>query len=221
MSRAQPRRRCRRRPPPTEVAVGTGPTPPSTCRRLRTRIRCCASCSRRCREHPLLARLLAQPGLVRGRRSPWCRLAMGRRRRCRSTALRPAARLTIDRHGPSGQVDPASYARWDVRRGGLDVDPSDGAREVYVNVKPLFDQAYPDSGIRAATSTMPSCAPFAMLGHAGRPTRIPAARAPAYFEHEDAALRRCARCRSSSCSSGPDNRQKIMAWLKRWRRPWI
>ena len=41
----------------------------------------------------------------------------------------------------SGRVDPKSYPRWDNAVGALtSIDPADAA-QLYVNVKPLFDQA--------------------------------------------------------------------------------
>jgi hypothetical protein len=90
--------------------------------------------------HPELAKLLATPGLVRGATLAVVQVGDGRTPAVPLRALRPATRLRVDTN--SDRVDPASFERWNGATAALSsVSPADAA-QLYVNVKPLFDQAY-------------------------------------------------------------------------------
>ena len=127
---------------------------------------------------------------------------------------KPATRLRI--LGPeTGRLDPASYARWDGPTNALtSVDPIHAA-QLYVTVKPLFDQAYQELGnpkaefdeaIVRAIRTLDDTPPLR-----ADPTLL---RRTNYFEHEDTALKSLLPVQKQLLLVGPDNRRQIMQWLK-------
>ena len=86
-------------------------------------------------QNPVLARLLATRGLVRGATLAVVQIGDGKTPASPLAVLKPATRLQIQ--GPAtGRIDPASYARWDAATSALtSVDPIHAA-QLYVNGHP-------------------------------------------------------------------------------------
>jgi hypothetical protein len=165
-------------------------------------------------QNPVLARLLATRGLVRGATLAVVQIGDGKTPASPLAVLKPATRLQL--LGPStGPIDPASYARWDGPTGALtSVDPIHAA-QLYVNVKPLFDQAYQELGNPNAAFDEAIARAIRTLDDTPQlradPTLI---RRANYFEHDDAALKSLLPVQKQLLLVGPDNRRKIMQWLK-------
>jgi hypothetical protein len=168
-------------------------------------------------QHPVLARLLATKGIVRGATLAVVQIGDGKTPSTPLAVLRPGSRLQIlgPATGPTGRIDPASYGRWDGPTSALtSVDPIHAA-QLYVNVKPLFDQAYQELGHpnrefeEAITRAIRTLEDTPQLR--ADPTL---ARRTSYFEHEDAALRSLLPVQKQLLLVGPDNRRRIMQWLK-------
>ena len=90
--------------------------------------------------HPTLARLLARPAVVRSMTVGVIQIADGRTPTEWLQPLRPATRVEIT-GDESGAITPESHARWNqVAAAVSSVSPADAA-QLYVNLKPLIDQA--------------------------------------------------------------------------------
>lgn len=94
------------------------------------------------------------------------------------------------------------------------IDPIHAA-QLYVTVKPLFDQAYGDLGhpngsfdeaIARAIRTLDDTPQLKT-----EPTLL---RRQSYFEHDDAGLKAILPVQKQLLLIGPDNRRKVMQWLK-------
>jgi DUF3014 family protein len=164
--------------------------------------------------NPELARLLATRGLVRGATLAVVQIGDGKTPASPLAVLKPATRLRI--LGPeSGRIDPASYARWDGPTNALtSVDPIHAA-QLYVTVKPLFDQAYQELGNPKAEFDEAIARAIRTLDDTPQlradPTLL---RRTNYFEHEDEKLKSLLPVQKQLLLVGPDNRRKIMQWLK-------
>jgi hypothetical protein len=168
-------------------------------------------------KHPLMAKLLASKELVRNAVLAVEQIGDGRTPINPLSALRPPTRLAIAGGAETGRIDPMSYARWSGATTSLvEVDPGEAA-QVYVTLKPLFDEAYRDLGhpngdfdtsIVRAINTLNDTPKIA-----GDPVLM---RRPGYFEHADPQLRSILPVQKELLLVGPDNRQKIMSWLKRF-----
>ena len=163
--------------------------------------------------HPLLARLAATRGLVRSITLGVVQMGDGKTPSGPLSPLRPPTRLTIAGQA-SGAVDAASYARWEAATSALLSIPAKDAAQVYVNVKPLFDEAYRELGypgadfdsaiakaIRVLDSTPPSPPELVLLRREG------------YFEHADTALQSLPPVQKQLLLMGPESRTRIMNWL--------
>ncbi len=164
--------------------------------------------------HPLLAQLLATKDLVRNAVLTIEQVGEGKTPALPLATLRPTDRLAIV-GTETGRIDPRTYARWDNTLGALtSVRPNDAA-QLYVNIKPLFDEAYQGLGhpggnfdasiVRAIQTLAETPEP------AGDPTLI---RRPGYYEHADDALRGLKPVQKQLLLFGPDNRHRLMDWLK-------
>jgi hypothetical protein len=116
----------------------------------------------------------------------------------------------------AGAVDPASYRRWDPAVSALtSIEPADAA-QVYVNVKPLLDEAYEELGYPDGNFDDAVARAVRMLAETPDVSEPPLLlRRPAYFEYEDAALRSLRPVQKQFVLIGPDNRRQVMAWLRR------
>jgi len=164
--------------------------------------------------HPTLARLLATPGLVRGATLTVVQIGEGRSPAAPLKVLRPPIRLQI-LGTASGRIDPRSYTRWDNAAAALVSVPPADAAQLYVNVKPLFDQAYSDLGHPDGDFDTAIVRAIGMLDDVPTLADDPQLlRRTNYFEHEDPALRALPPVQKQFLLIGPDNRRKVIGWLK-------
>ena len=165
-------------------------------------------------QNPTLARLIATPRLVRAATLAVVQIGQGRTPAEPLQVLRPATRLSIV-GSSSGRVDPKSYARWDPIVAALtSVSPADAA-QLYVNVKPLFDQAYIELGHPGGDFDSAIARAIGMLDDV--PAQTDGAqllRRTNFLEHEDAALRALPPVQKQFLLIGPDNRRRVMDWLR-------
>jgi hypothetical protein len=165
-------------------------------------------------QNPTLARLIATPGLVRATTLAVIQIGQGRTPADPLKVLRPASRLSI-LGTSSGRVDPKSYARWDPIVAALtSVSPTDAA-QLYVNVKPLFDQAYIELGHPGGDFDTAIVQAIGMLDDVpAQPENPLLLRRTNYLEHEDATLRALPAVQKQFLLIGPDNRRRVMEWLR-------
>lgn len=164
-------------------------------------------------KHPTLARLLATPGLARGAVLAVVQIGDGRTPVEPLKVLRPATRLTIG-GSSTGRVDPRSYQRWDAAVGGLvSIKPADAA-QLYVNVKPLLDEAYVELGHPGEDFDTAIVRAIAVLRETPDVTTDPLLlRRSGYYEHDDPTLRALRPVQKQLLLTGPDNRRRVMTWL--------
>jgi len=215
MSRAQPTPSAPPSPTAPDVAMGSNrpkrqtidlPTLDSSDSLLRQLV---ATLSK----HPLLARLMATDGLVRAATLAVVQIGDGRTPIDALKPLRPATRLQIV-GTTSGRVDPTSYQRWDGPAAALvSVSPTDAA-QLYVNVKPLIDQAYIELGHPGEDFDAAIVRAIQILADT---PEIPAdpllLRRSGYFEHDDSTLRALRPVQKQLMLMGPDNKRRLMTWL--------
>jgi hypothetical protein len=166
--------------------------------------------------HPTLARLLATPDLVRGTTLAVVQISEGRTPAVPLKVLRPPTRLQI-LGTTSGRLDAKSYARWETTTASLlSVPPADAA-QLYVNVKPLFDQAYVELGHPGGDFDIAIVRAIGMLDDAPDQSEEPMLqRGSNYFEHQDPALRSLPPVQKQFLLIGADNRRKVMSWLQQF-----
>jgi hypothetical protein len=163
--------------------------------------------------HPTIARLMATPELVRGTTLAVVQIGDGRTPAAPLKVLQPASRLQI-LGTPSGKIDPKSYARWDAAVAGLISVSATDAAQLYVNVKPLFDQAYADLGNAGGDFDTAIVRAIETLGDTpDLPDAATLLRRTNYYEHEDLGLRALPPVQKQFILIGPDNRKKVMGWL--------
>jgi hypothetical protein len=165
-------------------------------------------------QHPLVTRLLATSGLVRGATLAVVQIGDGRTPSVPLRVLRPDTRLQI--HGSvTGPVDPASYARWDAATTALtQINPADAA-QVYVNIKDLFDQAYREQGFLNGNFDDAIVRAIVRVSETPPLTTDPVLRRRAgFYEHEDEALRKIPAVQRQMLLIGPANREKVVRWLR-------
>ena len=163
-------------------------------------------------QHPTLARMLATPSLVRASTLAVVQIGQGRTPSDPLKILRPASRLTVV---GSGRVDAKSYARWDSAVAALtSVDPADAA-QLYVNVKPLFDQAYADLGNPGGDFDTAIVRAIQTLEDTpAQPEDPMLIRRTNFLEHDDLTLRALPPVQKQFLLIGPENRRKVLAWLR-------
>lgn len=218
MSRAQPRTAIPAPTQATDVAVGSNrpkrqpialPTIDASDALLRELV---SALSR----HPLIARFVATDGIVWAAVLAVEQIGDGRTPAVPLKVLRPSSRLAITGGGETGRVDPRTYARWDSTTASLlSINPADAA-QLYVNVKPLFDEAYRDLGHPGGDFDASIVRAIQMLQDTPAVSADPELlRRPGYYEHADPALRALPPVQKQFILIGHDNRQKILGWLKR------
>ena len=168
-------------------------------------------------QHPLLARLLANPALVRTAVLTVEEVGDGKTPAAPLAALRPTGRLALIGSGSEGRVDARSYTRWDPAAEALSSVRPNEAAQLYVNLKPLFDEAYrglghPDSDfdtgiIRAIQMVEDTPEPSAEL------TLL---RLSGSYEHTDLALKSLPPLQKQLLLLGPENRRRVKDWLTRF-----
>ena len=164
-------------------------------------------------DHPTLARLLATPSLVRAMTKGVIQIADGRTPVEWLAVLRPATRMQIlgDERGPAS---PVSHARWNqVVEGVVSVSPADAA-QLYVNVKPLIDEAYVEMGQPDGDFDQTILRAVRLLRDTPTPPVSPELiRRPGYFDYADPPLRTLKPVQKQVLLLGPENRARLMAWL--------
>jgi len=165
---------------------------------------------------PLLTHLLAQRGIVRAGTLAVVQIGDGKTPAVPLAALRPTDRVSIN-GGAVGRVDPGSYARWNgAVRALTSINSTDAAR-VYVNLKPLFDQAYRELGYPDGDFDDAIVRAIRMLIQTPDPPSDPILlKRPAYYEHEDAALRNLTPVQKQLLLTGAEHRHQILAWLRQF-----
>jgi hypothetical protein len=168
--------------------------------------------------HPLLARFVAGREGVRAVTLAVLQIGDGRTPAQPLAALRPSQRVSIV-GGAVGRVDPTSYARWNSAvRALLSIDAADAA-QVYVNLKPLLDEAYRELGYPSGDFDDAMVRAMQMLMATPELKEDPVLLArPSYFEHQDPALRDLPPVQKQLILAGPDHRRDILGWLRQFAR---
>jgi hypothetical protein len=162
--------------------------------------------------HPTLARLLATDAIVRSAALGVLQIGDGRTPVEWLQVLRPGTRMQIT-GADAGVITPESHARWTQAANVVTTIAPTDAAQLYVNVKPLLDEAYTELGagrdfdqailraVRTLKETPEPSPPPQLL------------RRPGYFEFEDPALRALRPVQKQLLLLGPENRRQLMAWL--------
>jgi len=163
--------------------------------------------------HPALTRLLATPPVVRSMTAGVVQIADGKTPVEWLKVLRPATRLQI-LGTDAGPVSPVSHARWNqIIEAISSVSPADAA-QLYVNVKPLVDEAYADLGQPDGDFDQTILRAIRTLKETPAPPIAPELiRRPGYFDYQDPALRGLKPVQKQLLLLGPESRQKLVAWL--------
>jgi hypothetical protein len=162
--------------------------------------------------HPTLARFLATPAVIRGSTLAIVQIGDGKTPSVPLKALQPGSRIMLQTG--TNRIDPASYARWDGATAALtSIEPA-AAAQLYVNIKPLLDQAYQELG--HAGGDFDEAVVRAIETLADTPVAADPAvvRRPNYVEHEDGTLRALPPVQKQFLLIGPANQKKILTWLR-------
>ena len=163
--------------------------------------------------HPQLARFLATNQLISAAVLTVEQIGDGKTPAAPLKVLRPGLRLAI-LGSDTGRIDPASYVRWEADVAALtSVRPKEAA-QVYVNLKPLFDEAYAQLGHAGGDFDTSLVRAIRLLNDTPEPEEEPVLmRRPAYFEHTDAALRSLRPVQKQFLLLGPERRARVRSWL--------
>ncbi len=166
--------------------------------------------------HPHIARFLATDEIARNTVLAVVQIGAGRTPAVPLNVWRPDSRLGIV-GSSSGRLDSRTFVRWDGATNSLiSIEPRDAA-QLYVNVKPLFDDAYRELGhpngnfdeaIVLAIDTLRATPTVA-----ADPELV---RRPGYYEHADPALGALRPVQKQFILIGSDNRAKILNWLQKF-----
>jgi hypothetical protein len=167
-------------------------------------------------QNPALARLLATDGVVRGAALAVVQIGDGRTPADPLKPLRPESHVAITGTA-SGPIDPASYARWSAAVGALtSVSPTDAA-QLYVNVKPLFDEAYIDLGHPGGNFDTAITRAIELLASTpDPPAGTTLVRRTNYLDYEDASLRALTPVQKQFILLGPEHRRAVLDWLRQF-----
>ncbi|HKW03610.1 MAG TPA: DUF3014 domain-containing protein [Vicinamibacterales bacterium] len=167
-------------------------------------------------QRPELARLLATQGLIRNATLATVQIGDGKTPASPFAVLRPTSRLSIIGNAPTGKIDPATYTRWDGATAALvSIRPADLA-QLYVNLGPLFDQAYIELGHpggkfdEALVKAIDTLTETPLLDQ----DPVLVRKQPGFYEHENQTLRTLLPVQKQFLLLGPENRRKIIGWLK-------
>ena len=169
-------------------------------------------------KHPQLARFLATKQIINTVVLAAEQIGNGKTPAVPFKALRPGMRLMIIGQ-ESGRIDPASYVRWESDVASLVSVKPDEAAQLYVNLKPLFDQAYADLGHAGGDFDTSIAKAIKMLADTPEPTEEPVLmKRPAYFEHTDAALRSLKPVQKQFLLLGGERRTRVRQWMQSFAR---
>jgi hypothetical protein len=128
--------------------------------------------------------------------------------------LRPSARLQM-LGTTTGHIDPESYRRWDAATGALVTAVPADAAQLYVNIKPLLDEAYIELGHSGEDFDAAIVRATTMLVETPEPASEPMLlKRPGYFDYDDPALRALRPVQKQFLLVGPENRRHLVTWLK-------
>lgn len=164
--------------------------------------------------HPLITQLVATRGVVRALALAVVQIGDGRTPAVPLAVLRPATRLDIA-GSTSGRVETSSFARWEAATKALLSVPAADAAQAYVNVKPLFDEAYRELGHPEADFDAAIAKAIRMLeATPPNPDELTLYRREGYFEHSDPALQSIYPVQKQLILLGPHNRSLVISWLR-------
>jgi len=166
--------------------------------------------------HPQLARLMATKQLISTVVLAVEQIGDGKTPAVPLKVLRPGLRVSIlgGPGGESGRIDPASYTRWESDVAALTSVRANEAAQVYVNLKPLFDEAYAELGHANGDFDASLVRAIRMLSETPEPKDEPVLlRRPSYFEHADAALRSLRPVQKQFLLIGPERRSRLRTWF--------
>ena len=165
-------------------------------------------------QHPTLARFLATRGVMRASTLAVVQIGDGRTPDKPLLALRPSTRAAIT-GASSGPLAETNSARWDTVAAALtSVSPADAA-QLYVNVKPLVDEAYIELGHADGNFDAAVVRAIQMLADTPTPASPPTLlKRPGYLEFEDPQLKALKPVQKQFLLMGADNRRRIVAWLR-------
>jgi hypothetical protein len=163
--------------------------------------------------HPLVARLAATRGVVRGLVLAVVQVGDGKTPIKPLAVLQPVTRVTmID--GPPGRIDPSSYTRWNGVTAALTSINAADAAQVYVNLKRRFDEAYAELGYPNGDFDEAIVKAIRTLDLTpDLPADVVVVRRPNYIEYEDPALRALLPVQKQFLLLGPDHRRAVTRWL--------
>jgi hypothetical protein len=115
----------------------------------------------------------------------------------------------------TGPLNADSYERWDgVAAAITSIDPAEAA-QLYVNVKPLIDEAYIDLGYSDGDFDAAIVRAIEMLRATPTVETPPTLqRRSGYYEYSDPTLRALKPVQKQFLLMGPDNQRRILAWLE-------
>jgi hypothetical protein len=165
-------------------------------------------------KHPLLAALLVPKGLVRSVVLSVVQIGDGVTPVAALAPARPTTRLRIQ-GDTTARIDPASYQRWDGAVAALtSIDPAELA-QTYVNLKPLFDQAYRELGHPNGNFDDAIVRAYQTLDATPQITTDPILiRRSGYYEHDDPSLRALLPVQKQLLLMGAAHRQRVMGWFR-------
>ena len=163
--------------------------------------------------HPRLTRFLATNALINATVLTVEQIGDGKTPAIPLKILRPETRLKII-GADSGRIDPASYVRWELNIAALtSVRPKEAA-QIYVNLKPLFDESYAALGHANGDFDTSLMRAIRMLRDTPEPADEPVLmRRPSYFEHADATLRSLRPVQKQFLLFGGERRGRLRTWL--------
>jgi hypothetical protein len=164
-------------------------------------------------QNPTLARFLATKGLVRASALAVVQIGDGRTPAAPLAALRPSSRAAMT-GTTSGPVPASNMARWDGAATALTSIPPADAAQLYVNVKPLVDEAYIELGHADGNFDAAIVRAIDMLANTPTLNAPPVlVKRPGYLDFEDPELRSLEPVQKQFLLMGPENRRRILDWL--------
>ena len=164
-------------------------------------------------QHPQLARFLATDGLVSAAVLTVEQIGDGKTPIGPLKVLRPTGRIALT-GGDNSAIDPVSYGRWDANIYALNSVRPGEAAQLYVNLKPLFDEAYAELGYPNGDFDQSIVKALRMLQSTPEPTSEPLLfKRPAYYEHADAAPRSLRPVQKQFLLIGAERRARVRSWL--------
>lgn len=163
--------------------------------------------------HPTIARLLARPAIVRSMTIGVVQIADGRTPTEWLQPLRPATRADIT-GDERGTITPETHARWNQVADAISSIPPRDAAQLYVNLKPLIEQAYEEIGRPDDDFDRTILRAAQVLRSTPEPSSPPVVvRRKGYFEYEDPSLQALRPVQKQLLLLGPENRRRLMAWI--------